>query len=81
MGETACKLKIILDGTNVSGLANSLCTAVRYLTAEEVARLDDKVGYDIIKKINEAENLLVDAQKLLVDDVLDYHGPLPNMLK
>ena len=76
MGELACKTKIIIDGGNAVGLAESICEATQNLSDEQVSRLTDDVAYPIIKELIKAENALIRAQNLLLDAVR-YDGPRP----
>lgn len=76
MGELACKTKIILDGGNVAGLAESICEATQNLSDEQVAKLTDAKAYPIIKLLIAAEMSLARAQNLLLDAV-GYDGPRP----
>lgn len=76
MGSTACKAKIILDGASVVGLAESICEATQNLSDEQVDQLTDDVAYPIIKKLIKAEQVLSDAQNMLLD-VIGYDGPRP----
>ena len=76
MGELACKTKIIIDGSNVAGLAEALCEATQNLSDSQVLKLTDEVAYPIIKKLIKAEEVLADAQNLLLDAV-GYDGPRP----
>lgn len=76
MGGTACKAKIILDGGNVVGLAESICEATQNLTDEQVQKLTDDVAYPIIEQLIKAEAALTKAQNMLLDAV-GYDGPRP----
>ena len=76
MGALACKTKIIIDGGNAAGLAQSICEATKYLNAEQVAKLTDPVVYPIIKELITAEKALTKAQDMLLDAV-EYKGPRP----
>ena len=76
MGELACKTKIIIDGGNAVGLAESICEATQNLSDDQTAKLTDAVAYPIIKKIIKAEEALTEAQNLLLDAV-GYDGPRP----
>jgi hypothetical protein len=76
MGELACKTKIILDGGNAAGLAESICEATQNLSDEQVAKLTDAAAYPIIKHLITAEKSLTQAQNLLLD-VVGYDGPRP----
>ena len=76
MGEIACKTKIIIDGGNAVGLAESICEATQNLSDEQVAKLIDAVAYPIIKHLIAAEKSLTQAQNLLLDAV-GYDGPRP----
>jgi hypothetical protein len=76
MGELACKTKIIIDGGNAVGLAESICEATQNLSDEQVANLTDAVAYPIIQELIKAEKALTRAQNLLLDAV-KYDGPRP----
>ena len=76
MGELACKTKIIIDGSNVAGLAESICEATQHLSDGQVLKLTDEVAYPIIKRLIKAEQVLTEAQNLLLD-VMEYDGPRP----
>lgn len=76
MGEQACKLKIILDGSSAAGLAEALCEATQNLTDEQVTKLTDAVAYPIINHLITAEKSLTKAQNMLLDAV-GYDGPRP----
>lgn len=76
MGALACKTKIILDGGNAAGLAESICEATQNLDGAQVLKLTDEVAYPIIKRIIAAEKSLSEAQDLLLDAV-EYGGPRP----
>ena len=81
MGETACKAKVIMNGTTAEGFLEGLCETTTNLTDAEVARLTDAVAYPIIKRLNKAEALILQAQRLMLRDVVQYDGPLPDYLK
>ena len=81
MGELACKQKIIEDGTVGEGFFEGLCELTISLTDEQTARLSDAVAYPIIKRLNKAEALILQAQRLMLRDVVQYDGPLPDYLK
>lgn len=81
MGELACKQKIIMDGTSAEGFLEGLCETTLSLTDEQTARLVDSVAYPIITRINKAEKLILQAQRLMLRDVVQYDGPLPDYLK
>jgi len=81
MGDQSCKLKIILNGTSAEGFLAGLCELTTNLDDASVARLTDPVAYPIIKRINQAEKLLLQAHKLMLRDVVLYDGPLPDYLK
>ena len=81
MGELACKAKIIQDGTTAEGFLEGLCELTTNLDAASVARLTDAVAYPIIKRLNKAEALILQAQRLMLRDVVQYDGPLPDYLK
>ena len=81
MGELACKQKIIMDGTSAEGFLEGLCETTLSLTDEQTMRLIDSVAYPIIKRINKAEALILQAQRLMLRDVVQYDGPLPDYLK
>lgn len=76
MGEAACKAKIILDGGNAAGLAESICEATQNLSDEQIGLLTDEVAYPIIQQLIVAEEALSKAQNLLLD-VVGYDGPRP----
>lgn len=80
MGALACKTKIIIDVDNLAGFAEGLCEATKELSDEQVVKLTDQVGYSIIRSLNEAEKLVLGAQKILLDTV-GYDGPRPDYLK
>lgn len=73
MGDTACKLKIILDGGSAAGYAQALTDAAK-VASDEV--FTDEVAYPIIKHLITAENALEKAHNLLLDAV-GYSGPRP----
>jgi len=77
MGQLACKTKIIIDGANAAGLAESICEATQNLSDEQVAKLTDAVAYPIIKQLISAELSLTRAQNILLDAV-EYDGPRPD---
>jgi len=81
MGELACKQKIIMDGTSAEGFLEGLCETTTNLDAAAVSRLTDAVAYPIIKRLNKAEALILQAQRLMLRDVVQYDGPLPDYLK
>ena len=76
MGGTSCKAKIILDGASAAGLAESICEATQNLSDDQVAKLTDEVAYPIIKKLIKAEEVLTEAQNMLLD-AIEYDGPRP----
>lgn len=80
MGSTACKLKIIMDGGNAVGLAESICEVTQNLSDEQTAKLTDEVAYPIIRHLILAEKSLTAAQNLLLDAV-GYDGPRPETYK
>lgn len=80
MGEQACKLKIILDGDNVGGLVEGLCSATENLSGEQVLLLTDEKAYPIIERLIKMEKLAVECQDLLLD-AIDYDGPRPKFFK
>lgn len=77
MGALACRTKIILDGGNAAGLAESICEATQNLSDEQVEKLTDAKAYPIIKQIILAEKSLAAAQNMLLDAV-EYDGPRPD---
>jgi len=81
MGDTACKAKVILNGTSAEGFLEGLCEMTTNLSDTEVARMTDSVAYPIIKRINQAEKLILQAHRLMLRDVVQYDGPLPDYLK
>ena len=80
MGQTACKAKIILDGGNAVGLAESICEATQNLSDAEVDKLTDEVAYPIIEQLIKAEAALGKAQNMLLD-AIDYDGPRPKAIE
>jgi len=81
VGSTACKAKVILNGTTAEGMLEGLCELTTNLTDDEVARLTDAIAYPIIRRLNQAEKLILQAQRLMLRDVVQYDGPLPDYLK
>ena len=76
MGALACRTKIIIDGGNAAGLAESICEATQNLSDDQIATLTDEAAYPIIKKIITAEKALTEAQNMLLN-VVGYDGPRP----
>ena len=76
MGDLACKAKVILDGGNARGFAESICEMAQSLSDEQAALLTDEVAYPIITELINAETALYRAQNLLLDAV-KYDGPRP----
>lgn len=76
MGDLACRTKIIIDGGNAVGLAESICEATQNLSDDQIAKLTDAVAYPIINHLINAEKSLAKAQNLLLDAV-GYDGPRP----
>ena len=76
MGALACKTKIIIDGGNAAGMAESICEATQNLSDEQVLQLTDEVAYPIIQELIKAEKALARAQNMLLDAV-KYDGPRP----
>lgn len=81
VGELACKQKIIQDGTTAEGFLEGLCELAQSLSDEQTARLVDSVAYPMIKRLNQAEKLILQVQRLMLRDVVRYNGPLPDYLK
>lgn len=77
MGDLACRTKIIIDGGNAVGLAESICEATQNLTDKQTALLTDEAAYPIIKKLIKAEQALTEAQNMLLD-LIGYDGPRPD---
>lgn len=73
MGDSACKLKIILDGGSAAGYAQALTEAA---SAAPNELFTDEVAYPIIKHLINAEHALEKAHNLLLDAV-GYDGPRP----
>lgn len=81
MGELACKQKVIQDGTTAQGFLEGLCELTLTLSDEQTSRLVDSVAYPMIKRLNQAEKLILQVQRLMLRDVVQYDGPLPDYLK
>lgn len=73
MGDTACKLKIILDGGNAARLYQSLADAATQVDAE---LFTDEDSYPLIKKLIAAEKAATECQDLLLN-IVGYTGPRP----
>lgn len=80
MGDVQCRTKIILDGDNIGGLIEGLCSATENLTDEQVSLLTDEKAYPIIERLIKMEKLAVECQDLLLD-VVGYDGPRPKFFK
>jgi hypothetical protein len=76
MGESACRLKIILDGGGAAGYAQAICNAAQNLSDKDIESLTDDVAYPIIKQLITAEHALDKAHNLLLD-AIGYDGPRP----
>ncbi len=75
MCDLACKTKIILNGNNTINMLYNLCEAVKAQPAEK----NIATGDDLIKVLNQMEDLAGDAQALYLKGI-GYDGPLPRGL-
>lgn len=76
MGGTACKAKIILDGSSAAGYAQAICNAAQGLSDKEASLLTDEVAYPIIDELITAELALEKAHNMFLD-AIKYDGPRP----
>ncbi len=71
--DAACRAKLILDGDNISSLAENLCKRI------EASGDPIKNGQKIATIFAAVEDELCKAQRLFIDGT-GYDGPLPKML-
>lgn len=77
MGGTACKTKVILNGSRAEGNLNSLCYLVEETSYDA---LTDEQWKDIAKHLNDAEDASNRATKAFLDH-LGYDGPVDHSLR
>jgi hypothetical protein len=73
--DLACKTKIIINGGNTAALVTTACTALEYMTNEEIAKLN---GEKIIEILNRMEDDAIQVQRLILKGT-GYRGPTGKM--
>lgn len=76
--DLACQTKIILNGGNISGIAEANYTALRNI--QHAGALGKLSGKAIIALLNRMEDDAVEVQKLIVKGA-SYTGPTGKMLE
>jgi hypothetical protein len=77
MGDTACKLKVILDGGNAYRLLESMCETA---SAADSSLFTDENSYPLIEKLIKLEKQATECQDMLLD-IIGYNGPRPPFFK
>jgi hypothetical protein len=75
--DLACQTKIIINGGNAARLLDVACTAIEYMNAEQINKMN---GKKIIEILNRMEDDAIEVQRLILTGT-GYTGPLGKMMR